>query len=82
MTELFYDTELAEPIEPLTHVRRGASTPETRERYAFRKTKKVGTCWEENGRLYRMGPQGVAVFDPGKWGTIREHLPKCNVERW
>jgi hypothetical protein len=44
------------------------STEETRKRYAFLKTKRQGETWYEGRFLYRMGPQGVTVFDTEKWG--------------
>jgi hypothetical protein len=44
-----------------------ASTTETRERYAFLKTKRQGTTWQEGRLLYRNGPTGVTVFDTDKW---------------
>lgn len=47
------------------------STPATRERAAFLAKKRNGDCWHEGpgGRfLYRMGPQGVTVFDTSRWG--------------
>jgi hypothetical protein len=53
--------ELDEPPSSL----RVHSTPATRERYAFLKSKKEGAVWEEGGSLYRQGATGVTVFKPG-----------------
>jgi hypothetical protein len=53
MTELatvFEDADLID-LEPVIG-HRAASTPETRERYAFLKTKRQGSAWEEDNRLY------------------------------
>ena len=47
---------------------RAPSTPETKARYAFLKSKKLGETWEENGRLYRQGPCGVTVYKPECFG--------------
>ena len=44
------------------------STPPTRKRYAFLRSKKLGATWEESGRLCRMGPSGVTVFKPECFG--------------
>jgi hypothetical protein len=46
------------------------STAESRKRYAFLRTKRVGDTWHEveGGRyLYRYGPQGVTVWDTWEW---------------
>jgi hypothetical protein len=61
---MFDDPEelLEQLIHPPVMVRRGQSTPETRERYQFLRTKKIGSTWEENGLLYRYGPHGVTAF--------------------
>ena len=47
------------------------STITTRERYAFLKTKRLGTTWEENGLLYKKGPQGITVFDTSGWTGLQ-----------
>jgi hypothetical protein len=42
------------------------STPSTKERYAFLKTKRLAAVWNEGSALYRMGETGVTVFRA--WG--------------
>ena len=49
------------PAEPET-VPRVASTPQTQERYAFLKTKRKGSGWQEGDCWYRMGSTGVTVL--------------------
>ena len=54
---------------------RARSTPETQKRYAFLKTKRVGSyCYDGARYLYRNGPQGVTVFDTWVW--FGQPLPK------
>lgn len=72
--QLFDDPEIEEAIsrDPgLASVRGSDSTAETMARYAFLKTKKPGETWYEGGGrfLYRMGPQGVTVFDTNRWSV-------------
>ena len=52
---LFDDADSLEPAEPLAGVQRSASTPETRDRYTFLKTKKLGAVWEEAGGRLTLG---------------------------
>ena len=64
--DLFDDAELIEVETVLTSdtldIAGGASTPETRERFAFLKTKRKGDGWQEGDRFYCMGPTGVTVI--------------------
>lgn len=39
-----------------------ASTPESKERYAFLKIKKQTSTWYEGQHLYRKGANGITVF--------------------
>jgi hypothetical protein len=66
-TAMFDDdlfSQLAElpPLEPAELTPRVPSTPETKERYAFLKTKKNGDGWQEGDRIYRLGKTGVTVL--------------------
>jgi hypothetical protein len=42
------------------------STPDTKERFAFLKTKRIGEAWQEGDRLYRVGKTGVTVLRSAK----------------
>lgn len=91
---LFDDAELIKVETVLTsdtlNIRNGASTPETRERYAFpeNQTDRQHLVRGERGcLLYRMGPVGVTVFDTRKWGMMRERRCPCcdsylSAEEW
>ena len=63
---LFDDVELVEAETVLSsdrlNINGGASTPETRARYAFLKTKRIGDCWVEGRSRYVMGKTGVTVL--------------------
>lgn len=51
------------------------STAETRARYAFVRTKRLGDTWQEGRFLYRMGPNGVTVFDIISWEGYSQAIP-------
>ena len=73
---LFDDADSLEPAEPLPGVQRSASTPETRDRYTFLKTKKLGAVWEEaGGRLYRFGADRSDGIRPRQVGVKHEFVP-------
>jgi hypothetical protein len=67
MDDLYFD--VAELIDTEPVLGGGApSTEETRKRYAFLKTKREGTTWQEGRFVYRKGACGVTVYDTEKWG--------------
>jgi hypothetical protein len=72
MTELatvFEDADLID-LEPVIG-HRAASTPETRERYAFLKTKRQGSAWEEDNRLYVTSATNGCSDGPARASALR-----------
>jgi hypothetical protein len=59
-----FDTFVLPDPEP-EGVPRLPSTAQTRERFAFLKTKRMGAVWQEGDCIYRKGPCGITVFDFG-----------------
>jgi hypothetical protein len=60
--ELVFDLGVAEPDAEIAHVEGCASTPETKARYTFLKTR-FGSVWQEGHLLYRQGRTGITVLN-------------------
>jgi hypothetical protein len=57
-----FDLPIVERDLPISHVRRQPSPEETRDRYAFLKTKTYGAVWNEGPWTFKRTANGVTAF--------------------